>query len=207
MRGLSVLVGGKTVEKEQMQSSLLKRIALLQLPTVPSLIAVSTARGADNRSYCRMIGLALRSGNPDARKIDVRSIATVCLNCKHIGNYSMFRSCRGFDTRHKVMHSPNNGQTVLLHWLQCVERTCPDRVPLFARLESDSPAGEAEAAGWLWDELTCPSGHSIVRFGWIPRYPLPLRTPAGAAEGQLTTRNQLSRDKARAFRFRVDSRL
>ena len=46
-------------------------------------------------------------GNPDARKIDVRSIATVCHNCKHIGNYSMFRSCRGFDTRHKVMHSPH----------------------------------------------------------------------------------------------------
>src|SRR4051794_24190131 len=46
-------------------------------------------------------------GNPDARKLDVRSIATVCFHCKHIGNYSMFRACRGYDTRHKITHAAN----------------------------------------------------------------------------------------------------
>jgi hypothetical protein len=119
-------------------------------------------------------------GNPGARKIDVRSIATVCHHCKHIGNYSMFRSCKGFDTRHKIMHSPNCGETVLLHWLQCVEKTCSARVPLFIRLESDGLGGEAEAAGWLWDELTCASGHRIKQIPVDPQYHLPLRSPAGA---------------------------
>jgi hypothetical protein len=116
-------------------------------------------------------------GNPDARKIDVRSIATVCPTCKHIGNYSMFHSCRGFDTRHKIMHAPNRGETALLYWLQCVERTCPARVPLFVKLEGD--AQEAEAAEWLWDDLTCASGHSIEPILVDPRYQLPMRTPAG----------------------------
>lgn len=116
-------------------------------------------------------------GNPDARKIDVRSIATVCRSCKHIGNYSMFRSCRGFDTRHKIMHAPNSGETALLYWLQCVEQTCPARVPLFVKLEGDAP--EAEAAEWLWNDLTCASGHCIKPISVDPRYHLPLRTPAG----------------------------
>ena len=114
-------------------------------------------------------------GNPDARKIDVRSIATVCGNCKHIGNYSMFRSCRGFDTRHKILHAPSTGETALLYWLQCVEKTCPARVPLFVRLEGDATAAEAEAPEWLWDELTCAAGHRIRQIAVDPRYHLPLR--------------------------------
>ena len=116
-------------------------------------------------------------GNPDARKIEVRSIATVCHACKHIGNYSMFRSCKGFDTRHKIMHSPAEGETVLLHWLQCVEKSCPARVPFFARIEADTPVGEA--GQWLWDEVTCASGHYIQPVPLDPGIQLPLRTPAG----------------------------
>ncbi len=118
-------------------------------------------------------------GNPDARKIEVRSIATVCPTCKHIGNYSMFRSCRGFDTRHKIVHASSSGETELLYWLQCVEATCPLRIPLFAKLEDGVPLGEAEAAEWLWDDLTCASGHCIQQIQLDPRYHLPLRTPAG----------------------------
>jgi hypothetical protein len=114
-------------------------------------------------------------GNPDARKIDVRSVATVCQNCKHIGNYSMFRSCRGFDTRHKIMHTPNTGETALLYWLQCVEKTCPARVPLFVKLERDAPTAPAGPAEWLWDDLTCAAGHRIKPVAVDPRYPLPLR--------------------------------
>ena len=140
--------------------------------SAPLLLFLLVVRTADLAAAT--IESARPSGNPDARKIDVRSIATVCQNCKHIGNYSMFRSCRGFDTRHKIMHSPISGQTVLLHWLQCVETTCPDRVPLFVRLEDDASTGEAEAAEWLWDELTCASGHRIERVPVDPRYHLPL---------------------------------
>ena len=115
-------------------------------------------------------------GNPDARKIDVRSIATVCLHCKHIGNYSMFRACRGFDTRHKIVHAPNSGTTALLNWLRCVESTCPARVPLFVRLDQDAAENPAAAAEWLWEGLTCASGHRIDQIPLDPTMHLPLRT-------------------------------
>lgn len=115
-------------------------------------------------------------GNPDARKIDVRSIATVCLHCKHIGNYSMFRGCSGFDTRHKIVHAPNNGTTALLSWLQCVESTCSARVPLFVRLDQDDAEDPAVAAKWLWDGLTCASGHRIKQVPVDPTIQLPVRT-------------------------------
>lgn len=180
MRGPSLLVSGRTAEKE---SSSLQRVEKDHVVAAPVCSVPHCC------FYCGWCGqpillpndrIGSPFGHPDARKIDVRSIATVCDNCKHIGNYSMFRACRGFDTRHKVMHSPIKGQTVLLHWLQCVERTCPDRVPLFARLDSEAPTGEAEAAAWLWDELTCASGHAIRKIHVDPAYPLPLRAPAGS---------------------------
>ena len=117
-------------------------------------------------------------GNPDARKIEVRSIATVCHRCKHIGNYSMFRSCRGFDTRHRIAHAPNNGRTALLHWLQCDESTCSARVPLFVRFGEDESAEKESAAAWLWDDLTCASGHRIRQIPLDPTIELPLRTYA-----------------------------
>lgn len=115
-------------------------------------------------------------GNPDARKIDVRSIATVCFHCKHIGNYSMFRGCCGFDTRHKIMHAPNNGTTALLNWLQCVESTCTARVPLFVKLDRETAENPAAAAEWLWDGLTCALGHRIKPIPLDPTIQLPLRT-------------------------------
>ena len=180
MRSPSLLVGGNTVEKEsgEVKPAQTNRTAPTPICSVPHCCFYCAWCGQPILLPNDRIGSPF--GHPDARKIDIRSIATICQNCKHIGNYSMFRACRGFDTRHKVMHSPIEGQTVLLHWLQCVEQTCPDRVPLFARLEGDTPAGEAEAAAWLWDDLTCASGHSIRRVAVDPAFPLPLRTPAGS---------------------------
>jgi hypothetical protein len=174
------LVGGRTFETELSKSQPAKADRIMEAPacSVPHCCFYCAWCGQPILLPNDRIGSPF--GHPDARKIDVRSIATVCHNCKHIGNYSMFRACRGFDTRYKVMHSPIKGQTVLLHWLQCDERTCPERVPLFASFEDDTLAGEAEAAGWLWDELTCASGHSIRRIPVDPAYPLPLRTPAGS---------------------------
>lgn len=115
-------------------------------------------------------------GNPDARKIDVRSIATVCHQCRHIGNYTMFRGCRGFDTRHKVVLAISSGTTQLLNWLQCAENTCTARVPLFVRLDEDEPDLETQATRWLWDELTCAYGHRIKPIPLDPTLHLPLRT-------------------------------
>ena len=180
MPGRSLLASGTTVERESrtIQPAQTGRTVATPVCSVPHCCF-----------YCAWCGEAILLpndrigspfGHPDARKIDVRSIATVCRNCKHIGNYSMFRGCRGFDTRNKIMHSPIQGQTVLLHWLQCVERTCPDRVPFFASLEGDATMGEAEAREWLWNELTCASGHPIRQVHVDPAFSLPLRKPAGS---------------------------
>jgi hypothetical protein len=180
MRGPSLLVSGTTAEKESVaiQPAQTDRTVATPVCSVPHCCFYCAWCGQPIVLPNDRIGSPF--GHPDARKIDVRSIATVCHSCKHIGNYSMFRACKGFDTRHKIMHSPIKGQTVLLHWLQCVERTCPDRVPLFVQLDGDTPTGEAEAGEWLWNELTCASGHPIRQVTVDPAFPLPLRTPAGS---------------------------
>jgi hypothetical protein len=180
MRGSELLVSGKADTERLPAAEPVKRERAVETPvcSVPHCCFYCGWCGQPILLPNDRIGSPF--GHPDARKIDVRSIATVCNNCKHIGNYSMFRACRGFDTRHRVTHSPIKGQTVLLHWLQCVESTCPERVPLFASLEGETPAGEAEATEWLWDELTCASGHPIRRMKVDPGFPLPLRTPAGS---------------------------
>jgi hypothetical protein len=115
-------------------------------------------------------------GNPDARKMEAQSIASVCMKCKHIANYSMFRNCRGFDTRHRITHAQRNGETVLLNWLRCEEPLCVKPVPLFANTDLQQPLDEADAAGWYWDELTCCLGHSARRIALDPTLHLPLRS-------------------------------
>jgi hypothetical protein len=115
-------------------------------------------------------------GNPDARKMEAQSIASVCMKCKHIANYSMFRNCRGFDTRHRITHAKRNGETVLLNWLRCEEPLCVKPVPLFANTDLQQPLDEADAAGWYWDELTCCLGHSARRIALDPTLHLPLRS-------------------------------
>ena len=174
-----------------------------KLPSVPSLIAVSTARGADNRSCCRMIGLALRSGiRMRARSMSVRlqrfattastSATTRCF-APAADSTRATRSCirRSMD------------RLCLLHWLQCVEQTCPDRVPLFARLESDAPAGEAEAA-------RVAVGRADVRRRAIRIRPIRVDPALSAAAsnacgkpltGSSTTRNQLHAIRRALFGF------
>jgi len=134
--------------------------------------------------YCRWCGepillphdrIGLPFGNPDARKIEARSIATVCSKCKHIGNYTMFRGSRGFDTRHKIVLARSSGTTMLLNWLQCEEKTCAARVPLFVRFEQDPQDEAAQVSEWLWDELTCALGHRIEPIPLDSTLQLPFR--------------------------------
>lgn len=100
-------------------------------------------------------------GFPDARKIDIRSIAIPCPTCNHVGGYSMFRGCRGFDTRHKIVQAQMSADPVLLTWLHCAEKTCTARVPLFVNATPERPLEGMNAGDWLWDDLTCASGHRI----------------------------------------------
>ena len=179
LREFEVLQGGRTAVKEKTEKPPLELVEAMSpaaICSVPHCCFFCAWCGQPILLPNDRIGAPF--GNPDCRKIDVRSIATVCHACKHIGNYSMFRSCRGFDTRHKIMNSPNCGETVLLYWLQCTEKTCTARVPLFVRLEGDGPAAEAQVAEWLWEELTCASGHRIKQVSVDPRFHLPLRSSA-----------------------------
>jgi hypothetical protein len=115
-------------------------------------------------------------GNPDARRIEAQSIASVCMKCKHIANYSMFRNCRGFDTRHRIVHAQRAGETVLLNWLRCKEPLCVKPVPLFVNTDPQEPLDEADAASWHWDELTCCLGHAAMQISLDPTLQLPLRS-------------------------------
>ena len=115
-------------------------------------------------------------GNPDARRIEAQSIASVCLKCKHIANYSLFRNCRGYDTRHRVTHAQRTGETVLLNWLRCKEPLCVKPVPLFVNTDTEIPLNEADAASWYWDELTCSLGHPARQISLDPTLELPLRS-------------------------------
>ena len=172
--GLAVI--GKTDEKTQEQQPSIKAVP------APPKTSCALPHCCFYCSWCEeqillphdRIGTPF--GNPDARKIDVRSIATVCHNCKHIGNYTMFRGCRGFDTRHKIVHVLGSGTTVLLNWLQCNEKTCAARVPLFVRLTQDPDEEDTQVTEWLWDELTCALGHRIKPIPLDPSFQLPLRT-------------------------------
>lgn len=119
-------------------------------------------------------------GNPDARKIEAQTIATVCLHCNHIANYSMFRGCRGYDTRHRTTHSQLNGETVLLNWLRCAEPLCQSRLPIFAATDPEKRIDESDAAAWIWDDLTCSLGHTIKPIPLDPTLQLPLRSYNGA---------------------------
>jgi hypothetical protein len=119
-------------------------------------------------------------GNPDARKIEAQTIATVCLHCNHIANYSMFRGCRGYDTRHRIMHSQLSGETVLLNWLRCKEPLCQERLPLFATIDPENRMNENDAARWTWEELTCSLGHAVKPIPLDPTLQLPLRSYSGS---------------------------
>ena len=178
LRGFEILEGGKADVKEQSPSKPIVMKATQSVScSVPHYCFICAWCGEPILLPNDRIGAPF--GNPDARKIDVRSIATVCHGCKHISAYSMFRLCKGFDTSHKVVHTARQGETVLLNWLHCVESTCPDSVPLFAKLDSDREPKDTRVAEWLWDELTCASGHPVKPIPLDPAVQLPLRSFTG----------------------------
>jgi hypothetical protein len=131
--------------------------------------------------YCQTCGspillphdqMGLPFAQPSLRRIEVRTIATVCTSCNHISNHSLFRGCPGYDTRNKLMPAPTSGRTVLALWLQCDGSDCPFRVPLFVNLDSDL-SNESYAglvANWIWDDLTCIAGHNLRRAASTPRH-------------------------------------
>jgi hypothetical protein len=113
------------------------------------------------------LGLAFAA--PVLRRIDARSIGTVCSSCQHVAGYSLFRGAYGYDTRHKLAPVQPAGVTVLVDMLRCDEETCTYPLPFF--LTSDGPLTGAAVKdlglSWDWDNLTCASGHRIRRPIWL----------------------------------------
>jgi hypothetical protein len=170
-----MVVGGTAAEKEET-----KQVEIAAKPVVVAACSVP-----HYCFYCSWCGeqvllptdrIGSPFGNPDARKIEAQSIASVCMKCKHIANYSMFRNCCGFDTRHRLTHAQRAGETVLLNWLRCKEPLCVQALPLFVSKDPDRPLDESDAAGWYWDELTCCLGHPVRQIPLDPTLQLPLRS-------------------------------
>jgi hypothetical protein len=113
--------------------------------------------------------LGLPFGGPLIRRIEARSIGTVCGNCSHVGGYSLFHGCHGYNTRHRFVQARPTGKTVLLDWLRCDERTCVFPLPFFTTLEDDAAEGKIKefAAQWIWDDLKCTSDHDVHVPRWL----------------------------------------
>jgi hypothetical protein len=123
--------------------------------------------------------LGLVFGGPAIRRYSARSIATVCGACHHVGGYSLFRGCAGFDTRHKLSPAPVAGITRLVDLLRCEEATCAFALPLFVTSERalTSEAAQELAKGWAWEGLKCATGHHVHPPAWVADGK-PLRFPA-----------------------------
>jgi hypothetical protein len=106
--------------------------------------------------------------NPYLRKIEVRAIASVCATCSHVAGFSLLRGCYGYDTRYGLVPAQLAGTTVLVDWLRCNEKTCVFPLPLFVTSTEPLTGERAKelARDWFWDDLTCTSGHRIVRPNW-----------------------------------------
>lgn len=131
-------------------------------------------------------GLGLPFGGPLVRRIEARSIGTVCPMCDKAGTYSLFHGCPGYNTRHRFVAARPRGNTVLLDWLHCEEQSCASPLPFFATFADQETEAElsTRAAGWNWEELLCTAGHTVKAPRWLfdptlGRHPIDL-SAAGA---------------------------
>jgi hypothetical protein len=113
--------------------------------------------------------LGLPFGGPLIRRIEARSIGTVCGSCNHAAVYSLFHGCTGYTTRHKFVPARPKGRTVLLDWIRCDERTCESPLPFFVTLEDEASENriKEQSAQWLWEGLKCTVGHEIQPPRWL----------------------------------------
>lgn len=114
-------------------------------------------------------GLGFAFGGPPIRKIEARSIGTICGSCAHVGTYSLFRGCQGYNTRHRFLPVRPQGRTVLLDWLPCEAESCVFKLPFFVTYDDDLTEENLKewAPKWLWSDLTCSVGHVIQPPKWL----------------------------------------
>jgi len=169
-----------SADKESAKAAEYERVAT---PTDKAKASQSSAASIETEIphccfYCSWCGspillphdsLGLVFGGPLIRRIEARSIGTVCNSCGHAAAYSLFRGGHGYNTRHKFVASRTTGKTVLLDWIRCDEPTCVFPLPVFVLVEEDSSGEEIKelAAGWTWDELKCTAGHDLRAPRWL----------------------------------------
>lgn len=108
-------------------------------------------------------------GGPMIRKIETRSIGTVCTACAHAAAYSLFRGCPGYDTRHKFVESSAKGRTLLVDWLPCIEDSCVFPLPFFVVFDNEFTQENLKerAAQWIWSDVTCSVSHVVQPPAWL----------------------------------------
>lgn len=113
--------------------------------------------------------LGFAFGGPMIRKIEARSIGTICASCGHVGTYSLFRGCHGYNTRHRFVPEFLHGRTVLLDWLPCDAESCVFKLPFFITYDDDLTEQNLKewAPKWLWEDLACSVGHPVQPPRWI----------------------------------------
>ena len=113
--------------------------------------------------------LGFAFGGPMIRKIEARSIGTVCPSCGRVGTFSLFRGCHGYDTRHRFVPATLQGRTVLIDWLPCDAESCVFKLPLFVTFDDALTEQNLKewAPRWLWENLACSVGHAIPAPKWI----------------------------------------
>ena len=113
--------------------------------------------------------LGLPFGGPLIRRIEARSIGTVCRVCDQARTYSLFRGCQGYSTRHRFLPSRPEGRTLLVDWLPCEEQTCAYPLPLFVTLGDQETEEELKvrSTAWIWEQLECSSGHAVKAPRWV----------------------------------------
>ena len=111
----------------------------------------------------RMLGLVIVP--QDSRTKKIRDVGLVCPHCKQVRTYSREKESVNFDSTSRVVVAPQTEDDwAFAGWLECEEKTCSIRLPLFS--PTSVPTGEElkkrELSTWGWgDDLKCPNRYAI----------------------------------------------
>lgn len=101
-----------------------------------------------------------RFANPDESLNDFSAIALACACCKNLHLYSLRRIVGRTYSEEVMVDDRPDEETVHVHTLQCEEKDCESRLPLFAVWSVASTFGgrRADTLTWQWEHLLCPEG-------------------------------------------------
>ena len=101
---------------------------------------------------------------PGNQPKDKEPVAVVCDRCKQVRNYDLARKSPNPPWGPMVM-THEVSDWAYLGWIECEERTCKARLPLFAKWNPAISPEERKTyvTTWNWDGLKCQDEHPIPR--------------------------------------------